>query len=381
MLYAMSKFGKFVKKESLHILRDTRTILVVIGIPIVLTLLFGFAISTDVNNINVAACAPHPTAAVREAVSRIEHNPLFTFKGYVTPDEIDKTLRTGTAGAVVVFAHDYDRIVAGTAAPGERATQIVLDGSNPNVSASASAYLSQTIAPLLSPSTGGGSLSSGEGGGRGFGLIDTHILYNPQMKSAYNFVPGILGLIFILVCAMMTSISIVREKEMGTMEVLLVSPVRPLWIIVAKMIPYFVLSCINLATVLLIAHFALGVPMTGSMMGILVISAIYIVLALGFGLLVSTVTDKQVVALLISGMLLMLPIMMFSGMLFPPENLPLVLQPITYIVPARWYIDAMRKLMIEGLAFRDVLLELGILCAMAIGIIRVALMKFNDRLE
>lgn len=364
MQYAMSKFGKFVKKESLHILRDTRTILVVIGIPIVLTLLFGFAISTDVNNINVAACAPHPTAAVREAVSRIEHNPLFTFKGYVTPDEIDKTLRTGTAGAVVVFAHDYDRIIAGTAAPGERATQIVLDGTNPNTSASAAAYLSQTVNQSAMP-----------------GLIETHILYNPQLKSAYNFVPGILGLIFILVCAMMTSISIVREKEMGTMEVLLVSPVRPLWIIVAKMIPYFVLSCINLATVLLIARFALGVPMTGSMVGILVISTIYIILALGFGLLVSTITDKQVVALLISGMLLMLPIMMFSGMLFPPENLPLVLQPITYIIPARWYIDAMRKLMIEGLAFRDVLLELGILCVMATGIIRVALMKFNDRLE
>ena len=364
MLYAMSKFGKFVKKESLHILRDTRTILVVIGIPIVLTLLFGFAISTDVNNINVAVCAPHTTASVREAVSRIEHNPLFTFKGYVSPDEIDKILRTGATGAVVVFAHDYDRIIAGTAAPGERATQIVLDGTNPNTSASAAAYLSQTVNQSAMP-----------------GLIETHILYNPQLKSAYNFVPGILGLIFILVCAMMTSISIVREKEMGTMEVLLVSPVRPLWIIVAKMIPYFVLSCINLTSVLLIARFALGVPMTGSMVGILVISTIYIILALGFGLLVSTITDKQVVALLISGMLLMLPIMMFSGMLFPPENLPLVLRPITYIVPARWYIDAMRKLMIEGLAFRDVLLELGILCAMAIGIIRVALMKFNDRLE
>lgn len=165
------------------------------------------------------------------------------------------------------------------------------------------------------------------------------------------------------------------------MEVLLVSPVKPLWIIAAKMIPYFALSCINLLTVLLIARYALGVPMTGSVGGILLISVIYIALSLGFGLLVSTVTDKQMVALIISGMLLILPITMFSGMLFPTENLPLVLRPITYIVPARWYIDAMRKLMIEGLAFGDVLLELGILAAMTIGIIRVALMKFNDRLE
>ena len=165
------------------------------------------------------------------------------------------------------------------------------------------------------------------------------------------------------------------------MEVLLVSPVKPLWIIAAKMIPYFALSCINLLTVLLIARYALGVPMTGSMGALLLTSVIYIVLSLGFGLLVSSVTDKQMVALIISGMLLILPITMFSGMLFPTENLPLVLRPITYIVPARWYIDAMRKLMIEGLAFGDVLLELGILAAMTIGIIRVALMKFNDRLE
>lgn len=367
-LLEMNRFLQFVKKESLHILRDTRTILVVIGIPIVLTLLFGFAISTDVNNINVAVCAPHRTESISKAVMQMQRNPLFTFKGYVSADEIDAVLRSGKAGAVLVINDEYDRILAGTAGGGEKAVQIVLDGSNPTVSASGGAYLTSM-------------LNSYWGQGAAMNLIENHILYNPQMKSAYNFVPGILGLIFILVCAMMTSISIVREKEMGTMEVLLVSPVKPIWIIMAKMIPYFVLSCVNLLSVLLIAKFALGVPMTGSLAGIVVISMVYVALALGFGLLVSTITDKQVVALLISGMLLMLPIMMFSGMLFPTENLPVVFKPFTYVVPARWYIDAMRKLMIEGLAFRDVLMELGILVIMTMGILRVALMKFNDRLE
>ena len=357
----------FIKKESLHILRDTRTVLVVIGIPIVLMLLFGFAISTDVNNIDVAVCATHKTVSVQQAVAKISHNPLFTFVGYVEPDQIDPILRKGNAGVVAVFSDDYDRILSGRL-PGEKAVQIVLDGSNPNVAASGAAYLTGLLTSAL---TGGGQTE----------MIENHILYNPQMKSSYNFVPGILGLIFILVCAMMTSISIVREKELGTMEVLLVSPVKPIWIIIAKMVPYFVLSCINLTTILLIAKFALGVPMTGSISGIILISVIYIILSLGFGLLVSTVTDRQMVALLISGMLLMLPIMMFSGMLFPVENLPLVLKPLSYIVPARWYIDAMRKLMIEGLILKDVLMELGIICVMAVGILRVALMKFNDRLE
>ena len=360
----MNRLLYFIKKESLHILRDIRTLLVVIGIPILLMLLFGFAISTDVNNINVAVCAPVRAESIEKVISEMDNSELFTFKGYVNPDEIDRALRSGKVGIVVVFADDYDRIVSGRI-PDEKAVQIVLDGSNPNVAASGAAYLTAMLGGMGSEA----------------GLVESHILYNPQMKSAYNFVPGILGLIFILVCAMMTSISIVREKELGTMEVLLVSPVKPIWIILSKMVPYFLLSCINLISTLLIAKFALGVPMTGSIFGIIFISLTYILLSLGFGLLVSTVTDKQMVALLISGMILMLPIMMFSGMLFPVENLPAVLKPFSYIVPARWYIDAMRKLMIEGLEFSGVILEFSILCFMTVGILRVALMKFNDRLE
>ena len=360
----MNRLLYFIKKESLHILRDIRTLLVVIGIPILLMLLFGFAISTDVNNINVAVCAPVRAESIEKVISEMDNSELFTFKGYVNPDEIDRALRSGKVGIVVVFADDYDRIVSGRI-PDEKAVQIVLDGSNPNVAASGAAYLTAMLGGMGSEA----------------GLVENHILYNPQMKSAYNFVPGILGLIFILVCAMMTSISIVREKELGTMEVLLVSPVKPIWIILSKMVPYFLLSCINLISTLLIAKFALGVPMTGSIFGIIFISLTYILLSLGFGLLVSTVTDKQMVALLISGMILMLPIMMFSGMLFPVENLPAVLKPFSYIVPARWYIDAMRKQMIEGLEFSGVILEFSILCFMTVGILRVALMKFNDRLE
>ena len=360
----MNRLLYFIKKESLHILRDIRTLLVVIGIPILLMLLFGFAISTDVNNINVAVCAPVRAESIEKVISEMDNSELFTFKGYVNPDEIDRALRSGKVGIVVVFADDYDRIVSGRI-PDEKAVQIVLDGSNPNVAASGAAYLTAMLGGMGSEA----------------GLVENHILYNPQMKSAYNFVPGILGLIFILVCAMMTSISIVKEKELGTMEVLLVSPVKPIWIILSKMVPYFLLSCINLISTLLIAKFALGVPMTGSIFGIIFISLTYILLSLGFGLLVSTVTDKQMVALLISGMILMLPIMMLSGMLFPVENLPAVLKPFSYIVPARWYIDAMRKLMIEGLEFSGVILEFSILCFMTVGILRVALMKFNDRLE
>lgn len=364
----MNRFIHFVKKEALHILRDTRTMLVVMGIPMLLTLVFGFAISTDVNNVNVAICTPNRSESIRKIENTLEFNPLFTFVGYVSADKVDQVMRTGDADAVLVFNKDFDRLVYGTVPNEEKAVQIVLDGSNPNSSASAGAYLSMILNEAMTPGTDAE-------------LIETHILYNPLLQSSYNFVPGILGLIFILVCAMITSVSIVREKEMGTMEVLLVSPVKPVWIIVAKMIPYFILSCINLASVLLISKFALGVPMTGSIFGIILISLIYIILSLGFGLFVSTVADKQLVALLVSGMLLMVPVMTLSGMLFPTENLPALLKSASYIVPAKWYIDGIKKLMIQGQGIEGVWLELTILTGMSLAIIKLALAKFNDRLE
>ena len=248
----MKGFFSFVRKETLHILRDRRTMLIVLLMPVVQLLLFGFAISVEVNNIDFAVVASHPTEAVRRQVERIAANPYFTFGGYIRQDEADEVLRTGEVGAVVVFAADYDRRTAGSGEPDGAAIQLIFDASNPNDASSGAGYLRSV---LLAEGTGGAPTP------------ELHLLYNPQMKSSYNFVPGLMGLIFMLICAMMTSVSIVREKETGTMEVLLVSPVRPLRIVVAKMIPYFLLSCVNLATILLLARFVLGVPMSGSVDG------------------------------------------------------------------------------------------------------------------
>ena len=360
----MGNFGSFVKKETLHILRDRRTMLVVLLIPVVLMTLFGFAISTEINNIDVAVVAPHRTESVRQAVERMASNPYCTFKGYIPSDEIDRVLRRGEAAAVAVFAADYDRIAA-MPAPAEPAVQVIFDASNPNTAMSGAAYLQSIL-------TGASAQAS---------PVEMRLLYNPQMRSAYNFVPGIMGMIFILICALMTSVSIVREKENGTMEVLLVSPVRPMRIVLAKLVPYFMLSCINLATILLLAAYALDVPLSGSAGAIIAVSLLYLVLALALGLLISTIAEKQIVALIISAMLLMMPIVMLSGMLFPVENMPAVLQAISYIVPARWYIEAIRKLMIEGLPFAAVWREVLILLAMTVVFIVVSVKKFNDKLE
>ncbi len=364
----MNGFASFVRKETLHIFRDPRTMLIALLMPVVQILLFGFALSTEVNNVDVAVVAPHRSETVRQAVERMAANPNFTFTGYIPSGEIDRTLRSGRADAVAVFAGDFDRRMADLEAgrpDAGAALQLVMDASNTNTAQAGAAYLRSVLLDNVADGVG----------------VEPRLLYNPRMKSAYNFVPGIMGLIFILICAIMTSVSIVREKETGTMEVLLVSPVRPIRIVFAKMIPYFVLSCLNLASILLLARFVLGVPMSGGIVGIVGLSLLYIVLALALGLFISTVARTQVTALLVSAMLMLMPMIMLSGMVFPIGNMPAPLRWLSCIVPARWYIAAIRRLMIEGLPFTAVLREFAILAAMTAGLIAVALRKFNDKLE
>ena len=364
----MNGFASFVRKETLHIFRDPRTMLIALLMPVVQILLFGFALSTEVNNVDVAVVAPHRSETVRQAVERMAANPNFTFTGYIPSGEIDRTLRSGRADAVAVFAGDFDRRMADLEAgrpDAGAALQLVMDASNTNTAQAGAAYLRSVLLDNVADGVG----------------VEPRLLYNPRMKSAYNFVPGIMGLIFILICAIMTSVSIVREKETGTMEVLLVSPVRPIRIVFAKMIPYFVLSCLNLASILLLARFVLGVPMSGGIVGIVGLSLLYIALALALGLFISTVARTQVTALLVSAMLMLMPMIMLSGMVFPIGNMPAPLRWLSCIVPARWYIAAIRRLMIEGLPFTAVLREFAILAAMTAGLIAVALRKFNDKLE
>lgn len=351
----MTSYIPFIRKEATHILRDTRTMVIVLLIPVILMFLFGFAISTEVNNVDVVAVTPVQNDYVRGLLSRISENPYMTFKGCIPPGEIDAVLRQGKADAVIVFNDD-------TPLPG---VELIMDASNTNVAQSAAAYIRAVISE----------------GGQSAEAVIVRTLYNPQMKSSYNFVPGIMGMLFILICAMMTSVSIVREKETGTMEVLLVSPVRPMHIVLTKLVPYFLLSCIVLAAILFIAYGLLGLPLSATVFSVIGVSLLYIVLSLALGILISTLTDRQVTALLVSAMLFMLPVIMLSGMLFPIENMPRLLQWVSCIVPARWYIDAMRKLMIEQLPLSGVLDNVAVMAGMALLIMTVAVRKFNDKLE
>lgn len=347
----MSIFASMIKKETLHLLRDLRTMMVVLVMPLVLLLLFGFAISTEVNNVDVVAVVEQYTDQTRQAVERFRINSYFTFKGIVPYAEVEPMLRRGEIDAAVVFRYEGDRLDH----------QIIVDASNTNTAQTATAYIEAVLA---------GNAST---------PVISNTLYNPQLNSAYNFVPGIMGMIFILICAMMTSVSIVSEKETGTMDLLLVSPVRPRTILLGKMVPYFVLSCIILTLMLLLSYTLLDLPLSANVFNVVWLTILYIVLALLLGLLVSTMVTNQVSALIVSGVLFMLPVVMLSGMIFPVDNMPVALQWISCIIPARWYIAAMRTLMIQQLPVECVATEIAILTGMTILVMTLAVKKFNKK--
>lgn len=345
----MKQFKSFIIKEARHILRDKRTMLILFGMPVVMMLLFGFAISTDVRNVRTAVVLSHVNHQTHKMVERLGANEYFDILYKVDNSAAaEQLIRHQKADVAIVF----DR---------NNAIQVITDGADPNM---AQMYANYATMILQSSDTS---------------VMTQKLLFNPQMRSCYNFVPGIMGMLLMLICAMMTSISIVREKERGTMEVLLVSPIRPLMIIIAKAVPYLLLAFVILCTILFISKYLLLVPISGSLFWIFLVSCIYIIVALSLGLLISTVANTQLVALLASAMMLLLPCILLSGMMFPVESMPDILQYISAIMPPRYYISAMRKLMIMGVGIDKVMHELMVLSLMAVVLLSAALLKFRSR--
>ena len=366
-------FLSFVVKEARHILRDRRTMLILFGMPIVQMLLFGFAISTDVRNVRTAVVLTTVDSKTQRMVDALGTNEYFNILYKVnTTAEAEMLIRNQKADIAVVFAPDF--------ASKHTGVQIITDGADPNMAQMYANYATQILTQTAMGATAGGQLSTVAKNALPYSL-HSMLLFNPQMRSCYNFVPGIMGIILMLICAMMTSISIVREKERGTMEVLLVSPVRPMAIIISKAVPYFVLAFVMLTSILLISKYILMVPLAGSLALIYAVSGIYILLALSLGLLISTIAKTQLVALLMSAMVIMMPCIMFSGMIYPVESMPQVLQYVSAIIPPRYYISAMRKLLVMGVSVDNVLNEIAVLSGMTVVLLSAALMKFNKRLE
>ena len=362
-VFSMKEFWSFIIKETQHIMRDRRTMMILFGMPIILMLIFGFAISTDVRNVRTVVVMSQIDHQTQRMINALDESEYFNVLYKVhTPAEAEQLIRNQKADMGIVFSTDFASKHGGV--------QLITDGTDPNMAQQYNNYASQIMGTQLMNVMQKKASSA----------IALKMLYNPQMKSSYNFVPGIMGILLMLICAMMTSISIVREKERGTMEVLLVSPVRPFLIILAKAVPYLVLAFVVLLAILLMSRYVLFVPIAGSLWLILLVSTIYIFMALSLGLLISTIAKTQMAALLMSAVMLLMPCTMLSGMMFPIESMPHVLQWVAALIPPRYYISAMRKLLIMGVSFRYVLPEVITLLGMTTLFLTVALLKFNKRL-
>lgn len=367
----MKQFITFIRKEFYHVFRDSKTLLLLFGMPIAQIILFGFALTNEIKNAKIVICDYAKDNVSHAITERIGANKSFEIeRSLLSHEQIEQAFKQGEVKLAIVipagFGHDLLHV-------NRAQVQIIADASDPNTANTLTSYAANIIMSyqqiLMPPGFKPLSITT-----------DVRMIYNPELKGTTNFVPGVMALVLMLICVLMTSVSIVKEKENGTMEILLVSPVNPFLVIISKAIPYLVLSLINLTVILLLSVFLLGMPVNGSIALLFAESTLLIITALSLGLLISNITASQQSAMLISLMGMLLPVMMFTGFMFPLENMPLPLQIISNIVPSKWYYIIVKSIMIKGLGFTAIWKETLILFGMTLLLIIVSLKKFNIRL-
>lgn len=367
----MKQFLIFVKKEFYHVFRDKKTLLLLFGMPIVQIILFGFALTNEIKDSNIVICDYANDRASHRIIEKLQINKSFNIeKTILSHKQIEASFREGKAKLVIVFPVNFNNDLhhLNTAQ-----IQIIADASDPNTATTLSNYATQIIldyqAELMENTTAPFQIRP-----------EIRMIYNPELKGATNFVPGVMALVLLLVCVLMTSVSIVKEKETGTMEILLVSPFNPVLVIISKAVPYFFISLLNLTFILVLSITLLDMPQNGSLFLLYMESALLILTALSLGLLISITTKSQQAAMLFSLMGMLLPTILFSGFMFPVENMPLPLQYISDIIPSKWYYIIVKSIMIKGLGFSAIWKETLILVGMNIFFVLLSIKKFKIRL-
>ncbi len=368
----MKQLLVFIKKEFLHVFRDKRTLLIMYGMPLMQIVLFGFALTSEVKNINVVVVDNAKDIQSEKLINKFEASTYFNIhEQQIAYPALEHEFKKGKIKAAIIFPENFGKDINNT---GAAQIQIISDGSEPNVAKTLTQYIASITADYqqelninLQP---------------GIMIIpEIRMLYNEEGNGSLNFVPGVMALILMIICTALTSVAVVREKELGTMEILLVSPFESMMVLLAKAIPYLVLSLVNLIFILLLSVYLMDVPMRGSIVLFFVLSMLFIFTSLAIGLVISNSTDSQQVALLISMIGMLLPTIIFTGFLFPLENMPKFFQVISNIVPAKWYYTGVKSIMLKGLGFSYVWKEMAILLCMSVVLLTIAIRKFKVRLE
>lgn len=368
----MKSFRGFIIKEFYHIFRDKRTMLILFGMPIIQLILFGFAIRNEVNDARIAILDQSNDYMTQELTQKMVSSGYFILVDQLHPgSDIESVFKQNLVKEVIVFEpHFAQRLLRENKA----AVQIIADATEPNMASMLINYTSSIIRDY----------QAGLRGRAGSPVQinpEVKMLYNPELKSVYLFVPGLIALLLMLVSALMTSITIAREKELGTMEILLVSPLKPVQIIVGKVIPYLFLSFVNTSTILLLARYVFGVPFHGSYGFFFFESFLFVVTALSLGIMISTIASSQQTAMMFSLAGLMLPVIILSGFIFPISSMPVILQVISNIVPAKWFLIIVKGIMLKGVGIEYLWKETLILGGMMLLFVAVSVKKFKIRLQ
>lgn len=367
----MKQFLVFVRKEFYHVFRDRKTLLMLFGLPVVQIVLFGFALTNEVKNSKIIVADYAKDISSQKLITKIEASNYFEIeKALINYKDVEAAFKKGDIKAAVIFPANFSNDLIHT---NKAQIQIIADASDPNQATQLTNYLTSIIQ--------GYQQTLAQNNPMPYQIIpEVRMLYNPELKGVTTFVPGVMALVLMLVCTMMTSVSIVREKELGTMEILLVSPFKPLLVILSKAVPYLALSLINLAVILLLSVFLLDMPINGSIFLLFFESTLFIITSLSVGLIISTATASQQMAMTLSLMGMMLPTLLFTGFLFPLENMPKALQVIANIVPSKWYYIIIKDVMLKGLGIAAVWRETLILAGMTVILLTISLKKFKIRL-
>ncbi len=368
----MKRFIGFIRKEFYHIFRDKRTLFILFGMPVVQIMLFGFAITNEIKNVDLAILDKSKDVNTEEIINKIASSNYFTIKKIIQNEsEIEAIFKKGSVKAVLVFEKDFSKNLTKEK---KANVQIITDATDPNIANTISNYISSILFNYQKEINKGVMIP--------YQIVPkTRMVYNPELKSVFMFVPGVMTIILMLVSAMMTSISITKEKEMGTMEILLVSPIKPFQVIIGKVFPYIFLSIINAVVIVLLSIFVFGMPVEGSLFLLALESILFIISSLSLGILISTVSETQQTAMMLSLMGLLLPVILLSGFIFPINSMPEILQLISNIVPATWYILILKGIMLKGIGISLLWKETLILVAMTVFFIVVSIKKYKIRLE
>ncbi len=369
-----SRFAAFVKKEFRHILRDRRTLMILFGMPLVQVLLFGFVLSNEIKNAAVAVLDPSKDAESIALTNKLVSSGYFRLENNLeSATQLDPAFRTGRIKMAVVFPDDFAKKLQ----TGEAQIQLIGDASDPNTATTLINYANAIIADFQQEKNKAALLGSQTP----IIVTETRMRYNPEQKAVFNFVPGVMTLILMLVSAMMTSITIAREKELGTMEILLVSPLKPIQIILGKTAPYLVLTVLDAAMVVVLGLFVFGMPMNGSILLLAGECILYMFVALSLGIFISTKAKDQMTAMFMSALGLMMPTMLLSGFIFPRESMPWILQAIGTAIPATWFNPVVKGVMIKGVGLEVLWKQTLILGGMALFFLALSMKNFKSRLE